>query len=313
MTYILDLDQLRTFLAIAELGSFSRAGEAVHKTQSAVSMQMRRLESKVGHPIFTRKGRHSALTPEGLRLVAYARRMIDLNSETLTALNNQDLRRPIHLGLPHEFADRMMAAVIASFARLHPVYDVRVTCCTREEAEAAVRAGALDLALLVAVDAEALAGRVVRSEPLHWVGSLDHGALALRKIRLILAEEGCPWRAVALEQLQQAERPHEIAYQCACAPALFGPLGSGLGITVLPESAIREGLRILDDTDELPRLPQCHVSLFARENASHAGLLALDRHIRAAIGNSNGLDTDPEPGPVRPVRNGSSLQAPRPH
>lgn len=87
MGYALDIDQLRTFLAIAEMGSFTKAGEAIHKTQSAVSMQMRRLEERVGKPIFVKDGRQSRLTEDGLRLVEYARRMIILNDETLSAFN----------------------------------------------------------------------------------------------------------------------------------------------------------------------------------------------------------------------------------
>ncbi|MCL4145367.1 UNVERIFIED_CONTAM: hypothetical protein GTU68_040633, partial [Idotea baltica] len=87
MNHALDIDQLRTFLAIAELGSFTKAGEAVHKTQSAVSMQMRRLEDRVGQPIFIKDGRQSRLTEDGLRLIEFARRMILLNDETLSAFN----------------------------------------------------------------------------------------------------------------------------------------------------------------------------------------------------------------------------------
>lgn len=88
MAQVLDLDQLRTFVAIAESGSFTRAADAVHKTQSAVSMQMRRLEERVGKPIFMRDGRQSKLTDEGERLLHYARRLVKLNDETLAAFDD---------------------------------------------------------------------------------------------------------------------------------------------------------------------------------------------------------------------------------
>src|SRR5712671_884493 len=96
----LDLDQLRTFLAIADSGSFTRAAGAVSKTQSAVSMQMRRLEERIGKPIFARNGRASKLTDEGERLLGYARRMIRLSEETLAAFDETELQGSVRLGTP---------------------------------------------------------------------------------------------------------------------------------------------------------------------------------------------------------------------
>src|SRR5215212_3471360 len=108
MQLALDLDQLRTFLAIAESGSFTRAAAIVHKTQSAVSMQMRRLEERIGKPIFVRAGRASKLTDEGERLLGYARRMIRLSEETLAAFDDNELRGAVRLGTPDDYADRFL-------------------------------------------------------------------------------------------------------------------------------------------------------------------------------------------------------------
>ena len=100
MTALLDVDQLRTFIAIAETGSFTRAAEVVHKTQSAVSMQMKRLEERIERPIFARDGRASKLTEDGQRLLDYARRIVYLNVETLAAFSDAALSGRVRLGVP---------------------------------------------------------------------------------------------------------------------------------------------------------------------------------------------------------------------
>src|ERR1700674_4567653 len=109
MTALLDVDQLRTFIAIVESGSFTRAADAVHKTQSAVSMQMKRLEERLERPIFTRDGRTSKLTEDGERLLDFARRIVKLNVEALAAFSDFALTGRVRLGVPDDYADRRSA------------------------------------------------------------------------------------------------------------------------------------------------------------------------------------------------------------
>src|SRR5215211_699575 len=106
MTILLDVDQLRTFIAIAETGSFTKAAEVVFKTQSAVSMQMKRLEERIGKPIFERDGRASRLTDDGERLLDYARRIVKLNMEAVNAFAETELTGRVRLGVPDDYADR---------------------------------------------------------------------------------------------------------------------------------------------------------------------------------------------------------------
>src|ERR687884_1129140 len=124
----LDPDQLRTFIAIAETGSFTRAADIVHKTQSAVSMQMKRLEERLNRPIFARDGRASKLTEDGERLLDYARRIIKLNVEALAAFDDAELTGRVRLGLPDDYADRYLPEILARFARAHPRAEVTVIC-----------------------------------------------------------------------------------------------------------------------------------------------------------------------------------------
>ena len=128
MAATLDLDQLRTFVAIVETGSFTKAADIVFKTQSAVSMQMRRLEERIGKPIFARDGRASRLTEEGERLLGYARRMVRLNDETVAAFDETELSGSVRLGTPDDYADRFLPEVLARFARSNPRVEVSVIC-----------------------------------------------------------------------------------------------------------------------------------------------------------------------------------------
>src|SRR3712207_8236418 len=113
--HLLDIDQLRTFVAIADTGSFTRAAEIVHKTQSAVSMQMKRLEERIGKAIFERDGRLSKLTDEGERLLDYARRIVRLNAECIASFADNELGGRVRLGLPDDYADRYLPEILARF------------------------------------------------------------------------------------------------------------------------------------------------------------------------------------------------------
>jgi len=117
MTAMLDIDQLRTFIAISETGSFTKAAEVVNKTQSAVSMQMKRLEERLERPIFSRDGRASKLTEDGQRLLDYARRIVKLNVETLAAFSDAELSGRVRLGVPDDYADRYLPEIMARFSR----------------------------------------------------------------------------------------------------------------------------------------------------------------------------------------------------
>ena len=128
MTVLIDIDQLRTFIAIAETGSFTKAAEVVHKTQSAVSMQMKRLEERLDKPIFARDGRASKLTEDGERLLDYARRIVKLNLEALAAFSGRNCPGRVRLGVPDDYADRYLPEIMARFSRAYPGVELTVIC-----------------------------------------------------------------------------------------------------------------------------------------------------------------------------------------
>ena len=118
--HLLDIDQLRTFVAISDTGSFTKAADIVHKTQSAVSMQMKRLEERLGRPVFERDGRASRLSDDGERLLDYARRIVRLNAECVASFNEADLTGRVRLGLPDDYAECYLPEILARFSRSNP-------------------------------------------------------------------------------------------------------------------------------------------------------------------------------------------------
>src|SRR5436305_9005478 len=164
MSALIDVDQLRTFIAIVETGSFTKAAEVVHKTQSAVSMQMKRLEERLGKPIFARDGRASKLTEDGERLLDYARRIIKLNVEALAAFNDFGLTGRVRLGVPDDYADRYLPEIMARFSRAYPGVELTVTCEPSVELVERIDPNELDLAIIIDCGTSR-ASDVLRREP----------------------------------------------------------------------------------------------------------------------------------------------------
>ena len=144
----LDLDQLQTFIMIADTGSFTKAADEVHRTQSAVSMQMRRLEERIGKPLFEKDGRVNRLSEEGERLLGYARRMIHLNRETLAAFDDARLEGTLRIGTPDDYADRFLPEIMARFTRSNPKVELTVICEPTPGLAEHMKRGNLDLALV---------------------------------------------------------------------------------------------------------------------------------------------------------------------
>ena len=183
--HLLDIDQLRTFVAIADTGSFTRAADVVHKTQSAVSMQMKRLEERLGRSIFERDGRLSKLTDEGERLLDYARRIVRLNTECMASFNDNELVGRVRLGLPDDYADRYLPEILARFSRSNPKAEVTVMCEPTQNLIERVQHGDVDLAIITHVDRRG-PSEIVRIEQLLWVTSARHAVHEERTIPLAL-------------------------------------------------------------------------------------------------------------------------------
>src|SRR5947199_6090427 len=210
MTALLDVDQLRTFIAIAETGSFTRAADIVHKTQSAVSMQMKRLEERLDRAIFARDGRASKLTEDGERLLDYARRIVKLNVETIAAFSDE-LTGRVRLGVPDDYADRYLPEIMARFSRAYPGVELTVICEPSLELIERIGTNELDLAIITNCESSRPV-ESFRRERLLWVTSNRHTTHREEPLPLALGRSSCKWRQVAIEGLEQMGRPYRVLY-----------------------------------------------------------------------------------------------------
>ncbi len=284
MTIPLDLDQLRTFIAIAEEGSFTRAGDSVYKTQSAVSMQMRKLEDKIGKVLFVRDGRKSTLTDDGERLLIYARRLLQLSSETLAAFDESRLEGVVRFGMPDDFADRFLPEVLARFSESNPRVEVEFACEPTFHLVEGMKQGRLDLALIT-YDERKPGPEIVRDEPLHWVTSASHDIHQCEILPLALGRETCIWRRQAVMRLKQVRKQYRVKYSSWSATVIAATVLSGLAVSVLPESALKPGMRILTDKDGFPTLQPFQIALLKGVASSNKTHQALAKHIKESLGN----------------------------
>jgi DNA-binding transcriptional LysR family regulator len=245
MNALIDIDQLRTFIAIVETGSFTKAAEVVHKTQSAVSMQMKRLEERLSRPIFARDGRASKLTDDGERLLDYARRIVKLNVEALAAFNDAELTGRVRLGVPDDYADRYLPEIMARFSRAYPGVELTVVCEPSIALIEQIDANEIDLAIVTDCY-NSRPSEAFRIERLLWVTSNRHSTHVEAPLPLALGRASCAWRKSAINSLDGLGRPYRVLYTSANAGAVAAAVLSGLAVSVFPESGLRPGMRVLN-------------------------------------------------------------------
>ena len=280
----LDLDQLQTFITISDTGSFTRAADEVHRTQSAVSMQMRRLEERIGKPLFEKDGRTNRLTEEGERLLSYARRMMHLNRETLAAFDDRALEGTIRIGTPDDYADRFLPEIMARFARSNPRVELTVICEPTPGLAEHIKRGNLDIAIVTHHDARGQS-EVVRREPLLWVTSANHSIHAEEILPLAVGRTSCMWRRAACDVLDKMDREYRVLFSSFSATVITAAVLSGLAISVLPECALRPGMRVLGDTDGFGPLPDCKIGIMRGHTARPEIVDAIARHISDSLDN----------------------------
>ena len=284
MTVLLDVDQLRAFIAIAETGSFTRAAEVVNKTQSAVSMQMKRLEERLDRPIFSRDGRASKLTEDGQRLLDYARRIVKLNIETIAAFSDAELSGRVRLGVPDDYADRYLPEIMARFSRAYPGVELSVICEPSVDLLERIDANEIDLAIVTNCETKR-AAETFRRERLLWVTSNRHSTHSEQPLPLALGRPSCSWRRVAVERMETTGRPYRVIYSSSSAGAVAAAVLAGLAISVLPESGLRPGMRVLTAAEGFPELPSCRIGLVRNAHESSALADALAEHIVSSLDN----------------------------
>lgn len=291
MSTPLDLDQLQSFCVIADCRSFTQAARRVFKTQSAVSMQIKRLEERLETPLFLREGRSISLTPEGETLYGLARRMLRVNAEIIDTFSQGDLAGSIRFGVPDDYAVRLLPIVLSSFQRTHPKITVDVRCMASEELLDGVGAGRFDLVVFSQGTLDEF-GELFRTERMFWVSA--HGGAALKTDPLPIAcgPQTCLWRADAIDGLNRSGRDYRIAYTSSDATSISSAVLAGLAVGFLPQSALQPGMEVVEKSAVLPRLRDAQIALM-RSSHAYGGIYdALATHIVDSMGNLEGKEQE---------------------
>jgi DNA-binding transcriptional LysR family regulator len=265
----LDMDVLRTLAVAMELGSFARAAERLGRTQSAVSLQMRRLEAQFGQPLLRKQGRGVALTEAGDVALRYARRILELNDDAVSALKGLAIAGTVRLGVHQDFAEAALPAVLARFARAHPA--VRIEAQVERNAVLVDRLahGRLDLALVFGMSAPQVSGiaTVAAGElAMAWIAARGYAPDA--PLPLILFEAPCVFRDAALAALERARVPWRLALTSPSLAGLWAAADAGLGVTVRTRIGLPDRLAPLESG--LPALPRVPLSLHTTAEPSPA-------------------------------------------
>ena len=280
---LLDSDLVRTFVAIAETGSFTRAASRVLRTPSAVSMQVKRLEEMLGAELFSREARNVSLTPAGERLLGYARRMLRLNEEAVAHFLAPPIEGSVSFGAPDDFGTRFLPNILCRFAATHPQVEVNVVMDASVDLMARIAAGTLDLTLVTSgCGFTTSEGETVISERLAWAGLRGGSAGRRSPLPLALASHGCCWRANALDELDRAGLAYRVAYSCDHWVGQQAALLADLAVAPLPASLVQAPLREVGPELGLPRLGSYAIKLVRGGRASEA-IDALQCHVLASF------------------------------
>lgn len=259
MLKTLDLDCLRSLVLGVELGSFARAAARRNRSSSAVSAQLRKLEELLGREIAARDGRGLTLTPTGERLYAYAKRLLDINDEALTALQSAPLHGLVRLGLSEDFGSSFISNILAQFVRTHPEISVEIEVSRNAALLERIGSGRLDLALAWDSGETTAHSLSVATLRLHWIGPQGwQRQPASDPVPLVSLEAPCVLRNTAITALEQADIRWRQSYSSAGLGEIWAAVAAGLGITVRPAIDLPTGLQILDG---LPALPTLGLSL----------------------------------------------------
>lgn len=268
----LQTDWLRCFVAAVDAGSLSSAAPEIHRSQSAVSMQIKKLESAVGCPLLLRGPRQLQLTHEGQLLLGYARRILDLHGEAQAALHGEALSGLVRVGVPDDYASKYMTPALKRFAPRHGGVEIQLDCEQSTSLIPRVARGDLDLAL-VSRD-HARRGTLLFHEPMVWVGSPQFDVWQRNPLPVAVYEEASPGRRSSIHSLALQGRPYKVVYNSASLAGQIAAVESGLAVAALTQCSAPPHLQVLGAEHGLGPLEPMQVAV-VRSRASQ-GSKAVD-------------------------------------
>lgn len=269
----LDMDLLRSFVTVVDTGGFTAAGAKLGRTQAAMSLRIKRLEDVLERRVFDRGSRLPVLTTDGELLLGYARQILKLNDETLQRFGEPENVGELRLGVAEYFVPQHLPGILSRFAQTHPRVHIQVKVGLNDALFDTLQKGELDAVIARCAPRGQGAGRLLRHERLLWVGARDFRLALTAPVPLCALPPSCVFRARGLEALEALGRPWRVLYSSESILGITAAVRAGLGVAVLPESCMTEGLRSLTPEEGFPELEGIELSLFG-ESAERNHLLA---------------------------------------
>ena len=283
----LDLTTLRSFVAVADSGGVTRAAGTLHLTQSAVSMQLKRLEETLNIQLLDRSGRGIALTAAGEQLLAYARRMLDLNDEVVTRLTSQEFEGEIILGVPHDIVYPYLPPVLRRLSNDLPRMRVRLISAPTRRLREMFGRGEVD-AILTTEEQAGPGGEVLVRLPLQWVGAI--GSQVWRQDPLPVAFcSNCIFRPDVLRRLNDANAPWDMIVESEFDNAVEAIVSAGLAVTAMLEAALPPQTEVIQHKGALPDPGETRIILYMQRTEEPA-MATLREFLRSAYRTSGSLE-----------------------
>ncbi|MEP3244849.1 MAG: LysR substrate-binding domain-containing protein [Sneathiella sp.] len=279
----IDTDLLRTLITIDDQGGFIKAGNRLGRSQSAVSMQMKRLEEICETSIFTKVGRQMKLTPNGEKLLSYAKKLVILHDQALDSLTESDIEGVARLGVMGDYATNVLPEIISEFIDKYPNIQVEIT--TGFTVDLITQLGQTFDLVLATQKIGTQSGEVLKEETTHWAYSANRELPSLDKLPLALLPSGNMFREWALRSLDEASIGWRILYTSTSIAAVEAAAEAGIALTVVKQGSKRLGLRLLDDEQGLPRLPGTEIALHTAPGHMSVATRLLQEHLREHVSN----------------------------
>lgn len=259
----MDIDALRSFLAFIETGSFTRAAKQVHRTQAAVSMQMKKLEEDVGKCLFEKQGRLLTLSQDGRQFSHYAKQLLQLHDETLQTMRQSASNTLLRLGCPDDYADNLLPVLIKQLHAQFCNLDLRVTCLPSFKIKQLLDAGDLDLGLITrSPDSEE--GHLIYQDKGVWVYNPEHSAHLKSPLPIAVFQPDCRFHQGAIEGLMKAKIPFQVVASCSSIAALLGLVKQGAAVGAIAKISTADYSML--SNAELPTLPGANVALIRSQS-----------------------------------------------
>jgi DNA-binding transcriptional LysR family regulator len=281
---LLELDLLRTFVAIVETGSFAGAAESVFRTPSAVSMQVKRLEELLGKLVLVRDPRSVKMTRDGEMLLEHARRMLALNRELVAKFVAPDVAGEVRLGAPDDVAERLLPDMLRRFAESHPGIIVNVIVENTVHLIRRVQQKEIDLAMITCESGFTgdESAEILMREQLVWAMVKGGIAAECEPLPISVWEECCVWRKAGTEGLEAQGMPYRVAFQSAHISGQRAAILADLAVAPLPITALKDPIIAADDKYGLPKLPDFALGMMIAPDAGPA-VEAAAEHLRASF------------------------------